>query len=68
MGYFKDISIDLDQKKAGLCLTIEAAQNQLDSYFRDREPYLKKWDQEQYLLDDLQQDLYDILQKLKGKA
>ena len=66
MGYFKDISIDLDQKKAGLCLTIQAAQNQLNSYFRDREPYFREWDQEQFLLDDLQQDLADILEKLKA--
>ena len=68
MGYFKDISIDLDQKKAGLCLTIEAARCQLDNYFREREKYFSRWDQEQYLLDDLEQDLADILEKLGGKA
>jgi len=62
MGYFKQV----DSEKIVLIEAIQAAEVLLDSYMKSREKCLSKWDQSQFMLDDLQQELTDINEKLQG--
>lgn len=62
MGYFKQV----DTEKIVLIEAIQAAQTLLDSYMKSREKCLSKWDQSQFMLDDLQQELSDIEQTLEA--
>ena len=60
MGYFKQV----DAEKIVLIDAIQAAEKLLDSYMKSREKCLSKWDQSQFMLDDLQQELSDIEENL----
>ncbi len=60
MGYFKQIN----SEKVILIETIQAAQVLLNSYMNSREKCLSKWDNAQFRLDDLQQELCDIEQAI----
>ena len=60
MGYFKQV----DLEKTVLIEAIQAAQILLDGYMKSREKCLSKWDQSQFMLDDLQQELSDIEENL----
>lgn len=62
MGYFKQIDVE----KVVLIETIQAAEKLLANYMISREKCLSTWDQFQYMLDDLQQELSDIEQALEA--
>ena len=62
MGYFKQIDLD----RVVLIEAIQAAEKLLESYMISREKCLSTWDQSQYMLDDLQQELSDIEQALES--
>lgn len=62
MGYFKQVNTE----KIVLIEAIQAAEKLLASYIISREKCLSTWDQSQYMLDDLQQELSDIEQAIES--
>jgi len=73
MGSMSDIYIGLTEAKANkraLINQLDCAGDQLARLLNGRDSLIHdiggRWDQAQYLLDDLQQDLADISEKIKA--
>lgn len=73
MGSMSDIHIalcEIKAKKSALLSQLGCAEGQLAALLNGRDSLIHdigaNWDQSQYMLDDLQSDLFDISEKIKA--